>query len=353
MASFSSRSDFQLRIVGCESSSQKQTVVVFGASLISITPTAAAPLGITPTSSTILLNIDDENKAWREGPTMNQHRLFAAVAVCNHALYAIGGVTNITNNDSKPLGTIERISVQDFLCPSGAVNHEKKWTTLDCRLSSPRTCTAAVVGERFIVVVGGDSLSSVDILDTSCESHCIVLSGPPLNVPRVGFGMAVLGQTVYVVGGKGKEQHRLGFVEYLEFDDWLKEATESGQSLNPLTMSWKVHKDLVLATPRSNHAVVALGSCLIVLGGDENGGADEVRCSVEVLDTHRNLVCKLPDKKSFVRNAVALSTGIAVIADPNFPQFNGTLSVVDKNSACFARLMTLGGKASIKPQSHV
>ena len=350
MASFSSRSDFQLRIVGCESSSQKQTVVVFGASLISITPTAAAPLGITPTSSTILLNIDDENKAWSEGPTMNQHRLFAAVVVCNHALYAIGGVTNISNNDSKTLDTIERISVEDFLCPSGAVNHEKKWTTLDCRLSSPRTCTAAVVGERFIVVVGVDSLSSVEILDTSCGSQCIVLSGPPLNFDRFNFGMAVLGQTVYVVGGKA-EEHDLGSVEYLEFDDWLKEGPQSGQSLSTYTNSWKVHKDLVLATPRSNYSVVALGSCLIVVGGDEYEGADEVR-SVEVLDTHRNLVCKLPDKKSF-RNAVALSTGIAVISDPNFPRFSGTLSVVDKNSACFARLMTLSGKVSIKPQSHV
>ena len=345
---------------------KEQTVVVFGASLTIIPATAAAPISITAKSSTLLLNIDHGNKVWREGPTMNQHRLFAAVVVCNHALYAIGGIPTIPSNDSAPLDTIERISVQDFLCPSGAVNHEKKWTTLNCRLSSERVgCAAAVVRERFIVVAGGCPLPSVDILDTSSESQCIILSGPPLNGARTAFGMAVLGQTVYVVGGRGKESERpLGSVEYLEFDDWLKEGPQSGQYLSAETNSWKVHKDLVLGTPRCNHGVVKLGSCLIVVGGDKTGvihllgdpnpeESEEIRRSVEVLDTQRNLVWKLPDKKSFHNVVALLSTGITIIPDPLYPQVSGTLSLVDKNSACFARLMTHGIKALTKPQSHV
>ena len=346
-------------IVNHPSAPSEQTVVVFGLLWSGMTSET-----LTFTSSIVFWNTDNGEKAWRQGPTTNQLRVHTAAVVCNGALYTIGGTTCISCNDSSLLDTIERIPVKDFLSLSSTGSKdEKQWRTLECRLTSPRyACAAAVVRDRFIIVAGGNNkfpVATVDILDTSSER---VLSGPPLNVAQYDFGMAVVGQTVYVVGGKGRYLKSLTSVEYLQLDDWLKEGPQSGQSLSPVTNSWKVHKDLVLGHPRSDHAVVVLGSCLVVVGGDKGQESDEV-CMVEVLDTQRNRVWNLDTQRNRVWNlpertrscrAVAVSTGIATMARSNVVRdWVCTLPLVDKNSACFARLLAFGGStASLKAQCH-
>ena len=335
-------------VVNHPSAPSEQTVVIFGVLWSGIPPGV-----LTPTSSIVFWNMDKGEKAWREGPTTNQPRFFAAAVVCNGALYAIGGTTCLVSNDESCLDTIERIPVKDFLSLSSTKNEKQQWTTLECRLTSPRYgCAAAVVRDRFIVIAGGNvklPVTTVDILDTSSER---VLPGPPLNVAHYHFRMAVLGQTVYVVGGRGGFQASLSSVEYLQFDDWLTEGPHNDESSSPCTMSWQVHMDLVLGYPRCNHTLVTLGSCLVVVGGDKEEDSDEVRM-VEVLDTQRNLVWHLPERTRSC-NAVALSTGIAMIADTSVPSAcDGTLPLMDKNSACFAHLMALGGRAaSLKAQYH-
>ena len=218
-------------------------------------------------SAVLLLHLDHDTMAWREAPSMNSNRHFFAAVVCHGALYAIGG-----EPPDFPIvfDTIERIDVGDLLCPSWSENEIKKWKTLECRLSSGKyACAAAVVQDRFIVVAGGKchsrDLSSVDIVDTSSESQCIVISGPPLNVDRCYFGMAVVGQRVYAVGGWGGIY--LDSVEYLEFEDWRKAGSRNPTiSALPFTnKSWKIHQDLVLGTGINMHGVVRMGSCLIAV----------------------------------------------------------------------------------------
>ena len=312
-------------------------------------------------NSVLLLNVDDHKKGWREARArLNEARSLCAVVVCNGALYAIGGEYDETQDSS--LSTIERIYITDLVYSSFASNtNNYQWTTLECRLSDNRGgCAAAVVQDRFIVVAGGeyrDVLSSVDIIDTCSQSQCSVISGPPMNVARTCFGMAVVGSRIYVVGGRGVYDDRaeddpyyknLGSVEYLDCDDWLTEGPPISTSMSPSTKSWNIHNDLVLGTPRYNHGMVRVGSCLVVVGGGNSESAfhfsKEPLLSAEVLDTQRNFVWELPEMKQGKQDTsvVAVSTGIVTIGVE-------ALSLVDKHSLCFLRLMALG-KSPYRPK---
>ena len=306
------------------------------------------------TNSTFRLNVDDDTKVWQAGPSMNEARAYHAAVVCNGAVYAIGG----QNENAELLDTIEKIDVSDLLCPSSYEGIEKnKWTTLDCRLSSKRCYLAAVaVHERFIVVAGGYhgiELSSVNILDTlSSESQCVMFCRNKLNIRRSGPGMAVIGQRIYVLGGQlGKEY--LNSVEYLEFHDWMGEEPKSQTSTMAMVSKnfWTIHKDLVLDTPRVNPGVVKMGPCLVVVGGVET--LDPVKCSrsVEIMDTHRNIVSHLPALRLGRDGCgvVAVSSGIVTIGVYEYEDSGETLCLTDKNSLCFAGLMALG-KAPVRPE---
>ena len=283
------------------------------------------------TDSVIFLNI--ESKKWQEGPAMNDKRTRHASVVCNGLVYAIGG------SNSSQLDTIERIPIKDLLTSSSPSNTSNKgWTTLDCRLSTRRyRCAAAVVRDRFIVVAGGyngsDVVSSVDIINTSCGNPCSVIPGPPLIQARYCFGMAVIRQQIYVVGGK-YFRSSLSSIEYSELDDLFDNTTES----------WTTHEHLCLGTPRYGHGIVHVGSCLVVAGGCTNRG--DACSSVEVLDTAKNIVLlRIPDMRDmrYHFSMVSWSNGIAVIGgSSNRRNTCETLSLVDKNHGLFARLLAIG-----------
>ena len=308
--------------------------------------------------SALLLNVDDPDKVWREGRAMNEARVHFAAVVCNGALYAMGG-----GNEESSLSTIERIGIADLVSSSFMAstqnNNNPQWTTLKCRLSNKTIgCAAAVVKDRFIVVAGGeyeDVLSSVDIIDTTSQSECCVLSGPPMNVGRTFFGMAVIGSRIYAVGGRDEHDgcyQYLSSVEYLDFDDWLKEGPKGTTSMVPFTIStksWTIHKDIVLGSPRYEHAVVRVGSCLVEVGGPQSE-TNDLRAG-EVLDTQRNMVWQLPKMEMEKEgcDVVALSTGIVTMEGCFVDSGGETLSLMDKNSLCFAGLMALG-KAPIRPK---
>ena len=230
---------------------------------------------------------------------------------CNGTLFAIGGHGD--NNDD--LDTVEAIQVGDLLLAQTADSTTNGWKTLDCRLSAKRAgCAAAAVNDRFIVVVGGgsSSLSSVDIIDTASESQYAVVSGPPLNKDRYYFGVAVIGQRIYVVGGHPAKNALP--VEYLEFEDCSNHADVTVTSVFPSTKSWKIQEDLALDADRFQHCVVKVGSCLVVAGGltRDNEGLS----SVEVMDTEQHVMWKLPSMttKRNYGNMVAISNGILAIS---------------------------------------
>ena len=297
-----------------------------------------------PTNLVSLLNVGE--KRWQTGPPLQEKRASLAAVVCNGAVYAIGGW-----NGQTVLDTIERIPVDDLLHSSSSSfgNNTKGWKMLNCRLTSKRLDFAAVaVSDRFIVVAGGcvfrsdNCLSSVDILDTASGNSYSVVSGPSLKEGRSDFVMAVVGSRIFAIGGCGSIYPFccLESVEYLEFDDRLDPATSS---VALSTKSWTIHKKLILNKPRAVFSAVQVGSCLVVAGGF--GDRYEDVHSVEVLDTVRNMVWELPGltKRRSVCDLVSLPNTLAVISRSSGEEFScETLSLVDKKSWLFARLLEIG-----------
>ena len=287
---------------------------------------------------TAYLNV--QSKKWQKGPCMHEKRSCPASVICNNSIYVIGGF-----NGFHTLDTIERIHVDDLLHSSSASsNCMNGWNVLDCRLSTPRwQCAAAVVYDRFIVVAGGrcffglDKFSSVEIIDTASGNACSIIPGPCLQVARCCFGMAVVGHRIYVVGGMLSSS-----VEYLDFDELLDDSPNCAASVFSLSKSWTIHNRLCLNRLGTINALVQVGSCLVVAGGCKAGS----KLAMEVLDTVNCIVWELPSsiiKPSCVCCMVALSSGIVAMKDDSFE----TLSIVDKNSWLFARLVFIG-KVSIK-----
>ena len=299
------------------------------------------------------LQVDDttQNLCWRVGPSMNQTRLFLAAVICRGYVYAIGGHYD----------TIERIEIQDLLgnssqSSSPTSNKRHGWTTLECRLSKKRYgCSTVVVKERFIVVAGGfemSTLASIEILDTAASTNSaigvVVRAGPPMNVSRAHFGMAVIGSRLYAVGGFDNEK-TVSSVEYLELDDCVVEGPGGGPQRSILispsnkvssiwTNSWRIHEQLALNTPRSCFGMVRVGSCLVVVGGRDQEGNGFF--SGQVLDTQNNYSWQLPELR-WKRDGCTLvahsTTGIVVIGGSDCRTCE-RLPLVDQKSACFARL---------------
>ena len=147
------------------------------------------------------------------------------------------------------------------------------------------------------------------------------------------FWHGLIRQQIYVVGGK-YFRSSLSSIEYLEFDDLFDNATKS----------WIVHKHLSLSTPRCGHAVVQVGSCLVVAGGFTN--ESDACSSVEVLDTAKNIVLwKIPHMTDMRHkfSMVSWSNGIAAIGGSYDRRSTcETLSLVDKKHGLFARLLAIG-----------
>ena len=114
-----------------------------------------------------------------------------------------------------------------------------------------------------------------------------------MNSPRSDFGAAVVGNSIYAVGGMTNNGNRLDSVEVLTFNvdvDSIGDAsTVFGKS-----SSWTMSKDLVLSMGRYGHGVpvAKIGNCVVVAGGY---GIDDKTNSVEVLDPYRHVVWHLPD----------------------------------------------------------
>ena len=282
-------------------------------------------------NSVLQLNLSDPNMQWREGPPMNKRRNRHAAVVCNGGVYVMGGC----NQGS--MDFIERIDVKNLLRSSLTTTRtqESPWKTLTCRLSTRRSgfCAVAVLN-RYIVVMGGYNgqyLSSVDIIDTN--NH-IVTAGPSMNVARSFFASAVIGHRIFVVGGYNESGY-LDSVEYLDDAtpcDSDETKKETGSTFISSSSAWITHSELVASNARRFCAMVAVGSCLVMAGG-------EYDLTVKVLDTHHNRVWNLPplDYHRLGCSLVTVANQIAVIGGLRKSSC-ATLPLLDRNSWCFRRL---------------
>ena len=180
---------------------------------------------------------EDETQSWRDGPSMKKPRTYLTALVVGDHVYVIGG----KNPHCKPLQTIDRIAIQDLLQPKTSTddNDDKTaWKAFSCRLATPRVHASAVsVQDRYIVVAGGityqDPIGSVEIIDTHSPYSSVAFPGPHLNHARHSFGMEVVQNRVYVVGGMCQGPTVQGHsVEYLDFDPACLDTAKSKETLS-------------------------------------------------------------------------------------------------------------------------
>ena len=274
---------------------------------------------------------DSSTNQWRQGPSLNEKRRFHAAETCNGKVYVIGGWNY--NNGCDSLDTIESIDVASLLAISDSSN--RHWDTVSCLLSTARTgCAAVVVHDRYIVIMGGmddtERLSTVEVLDT-LQHISVPLSGLTMNLPRSYFGAAVVGNSIYAVGGIITDYKKLDSVEILTFnvdvDSIGDVSTVFGKS-----SSWTMSKDLVLSKGRYGHGVAKIGNYVVVAGGY---GIEERKInSVEVLDPYRHVVWLLPDMtvaRSYCSIAV-LSKNIVVLGGEHYHASLETLALIDEQN---------------------
>ena len=189
-------------------------------SMILIVGGVVHPTRQTLTTNSVLMWTPGQTN-WQRGPRMDMARKHHASVVCKDHVYTIGG----QNHRNLSLHCVERHKItslwsmlerrQDTNVPSSTAEQEQTnhtnttaaWTRF-CRLPIARAaCAATVVQDRYIVIVG-DWLVSVHVIDTCSSSNNnnnnnngpILYAGPFLNVPPIGCGIATVGRQIYVVG---------------------------------------------------------------------------------------------------------------------------------------------------------
>ena len=272
---------------------------------------------------------DSSTEQWRQGPSLNEKRRYHAAETCNGKVYVIGGWNY--DNGCHNLDTIECIDVASLLANTDSSN--RHWNTLSCRLSTAKNgCAAVVVHDRYIVIMGGyngsERLSTVEVLDT-LQNKIVPLSGLTMNSPRSDFGAAVVGNSIYAVGGMNNNGNKLDSVEVLTFNvdvDSIGDAsTVFGKS-----SSWTTSKDLVLSKGRYGHGVAKIGNCVVVAGGCRKDGRTN---SVEMLDPYRHVVWLLPDMTvaRLYCSIAVLSKEIVVLGGDDHASLE-TLALIDEQN---------------------
>ena len=311
---------------------------------------------------------EQSTKRWRNGPSLNDRRQSLVAVVCRDKIYAIGGFGRDNYNSYTFLDTFESIQVSSLVetmetSTMTTRQNNNQWTRLQCRLSSPRMkCAAAVVHNRYIVILGGNAgmhkdLSSVDIMDTapphnnnnSSNGEPTIVAGPSMNSTRYAFGAAVMDNHIFVVGGDFNGR-RSTSVESLLFQQQPqdKDHTNSNSALSCTfaNSSWRVERHLSLCSPRGSHAVAKVGSCLVVAGGSCGNRGSFTFTSVEVLDVQRGIVWNLPNLTIERRcgcSLVALYDCLLVLGgDRSMDSVESlALTVYQKHERCFKFLKFL------------
>ena len=303
---------------------------------------------------------DPSTKRWRNGPNLNDRRRSLVAVVCRDKVYAIGGSGGDNNyHVYTTLDTIENIQVSSLLetveTSTMTRQNNSQWTRLQCRLLSPRReCAAVVVQNRYVVILGGDTvmgqdLSSVDIMDTAPphnnndNGEPMIVAGPSMNSTRCAFGAAVVDNRIFVVAGWINEMQSTS-VESLLFQrqpqDKDKDHTHSNSNVSWTfpNSSWRMEPHLSLSSPRAAHAVSKVGSCLVVAGGWPN--------SVEVLDIQRGMVWSLPNlniPQRYGCSMVTLSDCLLVLGGNDLEDCveSLALTVYQKHERCYKFLKFL------------
>ena len=304
---------------------------------------------------------DPSTNRWRNGPNLNYGRSDLVAVVCRDKVYAIGGLGSEHNYCyNTVLDTIESIEVSSLLetMETWTTTTRRRWTRLQCRLSSPRKAFAAVVVQnRYIVILGGHSgigqdSSSVDIIDTApphnnnnnnSNGEPTIVGGPSMNLARSSFGAAVMDNRIFVVGGNVNVRLSTS-VESLLFQQEPQDKDHSNSNSNVswtfANSSWRMEPHLTLSSRGHCHAVAKVGSCLVVAGGYCINHGSWTYTLVEVLDVQRGIVWSLPNltiPREYGCSMVTLSDCLVVLGGNSrcHSVESLALSVYPKHERCY------------------
>lgn len=188
------------------------------------------------------------------GMNLNTARSGAGCVVMGSSLYLIGG-----SNGGTTLSSVE----QATLNADGTINGAG-FSLGGVSLAGARAGIQAVVCGNYCYVVGGNNagaLSTVEraSLNSSGGLGAFASSAVSLGTRRDGCASVVLGDTLYVIGGRdGTTEHTTVEKATINPDGTLGAFSDAGISLN---------------VKRYGHAVAVVGNTLYVLGGTSGGSS--------------------------------------------------------------------------------
>lgn len=180
----------------------------------------------------------DENK-WSYGKDMPYAAWEMTAEECNGSIYVMGGIQG-TGDARKGLNNVYMFDPV-----------QETWSQGTSLPSSRHTAASAVVGDTVYIIGGkektGANASAVDLVTRLDIKEMRWHALQPLPRPIVGAKAAVINNEIYMVGGSSRGSILSSILKYNESGDWTNIA------------------DLEIA--RYGHSVVAIENTLYVLGG--------------------------------------------------------------------------------------
>jgi N-acetylneuraminic acid mutarotase len=119
---------------------------------------------------------------WYSVDPLNTRRSNLGAAVCNNKIYALGG------SYFGPLNSVEFYFSDNWYYISSMPNF--------------RTGLGVANYNDYIYAIGGGDSTFLNSIDILYEPDTAWLVGPPLNQARARHGVAIVGDSIYVIGGK-------------------------------------------------------------------------------------------------------------------------------------------------------
>ncbi|OCQ23705.1 hypothetical protein A7985_07115 [Pseudoalteromonas luteoviolacea] len=291
----------------------KERIVVGGGFTPSETPSF---FGLGPTRDVYLLN--PPTGRWQKKPSLPEPRHHLGMVSNRHYVYGIGGFTGNKDDAWQIQRTVFRLD--------GTFREWRKGPSLPIPLAES---VYANVGKN-IHVIGGKTVSKSTGKHVDSDAHFVLINNAywrkakPANILRSSAASAVIGDKIYVIGGRvtSADNKNVRDVEVYDVkkDTWTTVAPlpvasgglsasvldnkiivsggevfgpnsnwRAGQafkqvwSYDPVNDTWTSLHDM--PTPRHGHGMVTLNNTLYVIGGAAKVGPQETLSSVIAIDT--------------------------------------------------------------------